>query len=436
MTDQTTTVPKGWKTTTLGEIPNSWHISTAEKFCLKIADGTHATPKPVLNGRYLVTSKHIKCGKVDLSSAYQISQDEFDEVNKRSKVDRWDVLFSMIGTVGEIALIDKDPSFAIKNVGLFKCGDEHKAKWLFYFLRGIIGQSEIQRRMNGTTQSYVTLGDLRSFPVIIPSSTDELKTIAAVLSSFDDKIELLREQNKTLEAIAQAIFKEWFVHFNFPNENGKPYKASGGKMTDSELGEIPEGWRVEKITNILDFVKGTEPGATNYLNEKLDNNYIPFYRVQDITQYGDCPNIYVEEKLLRGKVFSHDDILVSLDGTIGRVFIGGAGGHSGGIRKVVGKHDFINKTLTLCFLKSQKFQGALESFSGAETTIKHAGGAIEHIRFVLQADICKKFGVAFDPLFQKIVSGISQIQTLSVLRGILLPKLMVGGIRVKKYEHS
>jgi len=190
MADKNSTIPKGWRMTTLGEIPESWQITTAEKFCLKVADGTHATPKPVLNGKYLVTSKHIKSGKVDLTSAYLISQDDFNEVNKRSKVDQWDILFSMIGTVGEIAIIDKNPDFAIKNVGLFKCGNEFKAKWLFYFLRGRIGQGEIQQRMNGTTQSYVTLSDLKSFPIIVPSSSYELKAIAAVLSSLDDKIEL------------------------------------------------------------------------------------------------------------------------------------------------------------------------------------------------------------------------------------------------------
>ncbi|MDD3607994.1 MAG: restriction endonuclease subunit S, partial [Candidatus Moranbacteria bacterium] len=278
---------------------------------------------------------------------------------------------------------------------------------------------------SGSAQSQLPIHALKEIPIIFPSFSEQ-RAIAGVLSSLDDKIELLCEQNKTLEATAQAIFKEWFVNFNFP--------GATGKMIDSELGEIPEGWRVEKITNILDFIKGSEPGAANYTNEKADNDYVPFYRVQDISQYGNIPNIYVEEKLLRGKIFNHDDILVSLDGTIGRVFIGGAGGHSGGIRRVVGKHDFIKKSLILCFLKSPKFQSDLESFSGAETTIKHASGAIEHIRFVLQDDICKKFGVAFDPLFQKIVSNISQVQILSKLRDALMPKLMKGEVRVKEFD--
>jgi len=264
-------------------------------------------------------------------------------------------------------------------------------------------------------------------------SYPEQRAIAAVLSSFDDKIELLREENKTLEATAQAIFKEWFVNFNFPNSEGKPYKASGGKMIDSELGDIPGGWRVEVISNIFNFIKGIEPGSNNYSDKKLSDDYNPFYRVQDISQYGDIPNVYVSRKLLQEKTFNIDDILISLDGTIGRVFIGGSGGYSSGIRKVTGKNDSVKKSLIFCFLKSTRFQRELESFSRAETTIKHAGRAIENIKFALDENIYKKFGEIFDQFFQKIILNLSQIQTLSSLRDTLLPKLMKGEIRVKGF---
>ena len=433
MANQTTTIPKGWKTTTLGNIPESWNLEIAESYCEKVADGTHATPKPVERGKHLITSKHIKDGRVDLSSAYKISENDFIEINKRSKVNQWDVLFSMIGTVGEIALIDRVPDYAIKNVGLFKCGEESRAKWLYYFLRGKIGQDEIQRRMNGTTQSYVTLGDLRSFPLIIPSSNTELKAIVAVLSSLDDKIELLREENKILEATAQAIFKEWFVNFNLPavvlTKAGFPDGKI--KMIDSELGKIPEGWRVGNLTELFDFIKGIEPGSHNYSVKKLSEDYLPFYRVQDTLNYNKTPNVFVDKRILNGKIFKKDDILISLDGTIGRIFIGGSGGYSSGIRKVVGKESFISKFLIFCFLKSDKFQGELNSFAGAETTIKHAGGAIEHIKFVFEKSICEEFGKITNPLFQKMVFNNFQIQTLSTLRDFLLPKLMKGELRVK-----
>lgn len=305
MTDQTITIstdakaladrPKGWKMTTLGNIPDSWDLTTAEKFCVKVADGTHATPKPTEYGKFLVTSRHIKNGKIDLSSAYKISKEDFDEINRRSKVDQWDVLFSMIGTVGEISLIDNVPDYAIKNIGLFKCGEESKAKWLYYFLRGKIGQDEIQRRMTGTTQSYVTLGDLRSFPVIVPSSEKELNAIAAVLSSLDDKIELLREQNKTLEATTQAIFKEWFVNFNFP--------SATGKMIDSELGEIPEGWRAGKLGEAIEIFDSKRVPLASGVRAKRKGKF-PYYGATSIMDYID------------GYLFDGTYLLMAEDGSV------------------------------------------------------------------------------------------------------------------------
>src|SRR5882724_7788663 len=112
-----------------------WRTMTAEQFCASVRDGTHDSPKPVEHGRFLVTSRHIVGGRLDLDNAYFISQEDFEAINKRSKVDQWDVLISMIGTVGEPCLIKEEPDFAIKNIGLFKCTGEVEGRWLYYYLR-------------------------------------------------------------------------------------------------------------------------------------------------------------------------------------------------------------------------------------------------------------------------------------------------------------
>jgi type I restriction enzyme S subunit len=217
----------------------NWKTVPAEEFCLKVADGTHDSPKQSEEGKLLVTSKNIKNGVLDLSSSYLISLKDFEDINKRSRVDQWDVLFSMIGTVGEVCVIKEEPDFAIKNVGLFKCGDKTKALFLYYFLTSMKGKEIALSFLNGTTQKYITLGELRTFPISVPESVEEQKEIAVILGSLDDKIELLRRENKTLESIAQTLFKEWFLDFKFPGSNGK--------MIDSELGLIPEGWKVGKL---------------------------------------------------------------------------------------------------------------------------------------------------------------------------------------------
>jgi type I restriction enzyme, S subunit len=260
-----------------------WRTVPARDFCTSVRDGTHDSPKRKQDGRYLVTSRHIIGGRVDLSNAYRISQEDFDEVNRRSKVDEWDVLVSMIGTVGEPCLIAHKPNFAIKNIGLFKNKGEAEGKWLYYYLRSPQAQHLIREQSRGTTQAYIPLGALRDLPVPVPDSPDELRAIAHILGTLDDKIEVNRRMNETLEGMARALFKSWFVDFDPVLDNalaaGNPIPeefrdraaqradaatsaASQGRpfglpkplaaqfpnaFHDSDLGPIPEGWEVGKI---------------------------------------------------------------------------------------------------------------------------------------------------------------------------------------------
>jgi len=411
MADQTTTIPKGWKMTTLGEVAEIiMGQSPSGESYNQNKDGL-----PFYQGITEFGDKY-----VDIKT-YTNQPTKIIEENS--------ILFSVRAPVGKINFTKHKACIGRGNAGLkMKNGQQD---FLYFLLKKY--EKAFLSNTTGTVFDSISGGQLRGFEILIPEDREEQRAIAAVLSSLDDKIELLREENKTLEAIAQAIFKEWFVNFNFPDSEGKPYKASGGKMIDSELGDIPDGWRVEVISNIFNFIKGIEPGSNNYSDKKLSDDYNPFYRVQDISQYGDIPNVYVSRKLLQEKTFNIDDILISLDGTIGRVFIGGSGGYSSGIRKVTGKNDSVKKSLIFCFLKSTRFQRELESFSRAETTIKHAGRAIENIKFALDENIYKKFGEIFDQFFQKIILNLSQIQTLSTLRDTLLTKLMKGEIRVKGF---
>ncbi len=306
----------------------------------------------------------------------------------------------------------------------------------------------------GSATKFLTVKILKDIKIDIPIDIKEQKQIAKILSSLDDKIELLREQNKTLEAIAQAIYKQWFVDFEFPIEDetskllslkrGEPegrggfdnilqlkgYKSSGGKMVKSELGEIPEGWKVIKINELFDFIKGVEPGSANYFKYKISDYYIPFYRVQNISDNSNVPNVFIEKSLSNNKLFDKKDILVSLDGTIGKVFIGGQGSYSSGIRKVISKNNVIGQCLIYCFLKSDYFQNGLILFSSGETTIKHAGKTLENLQIVYKHDIFEQFTKNTNSIFEKMIINLQQIQTLSDLRDSLLPKLMSGKIRV------
>ena len=115
--------------------------------CSKVTDGTHDTPKEVEFGKKLVTSKNILGGKLNLDNSYFISIEDYNKINERSKVDKWDLLLYMIGVgVGEVALVKEEPDFAIKNLGLLKNKNETNAKWLYYYLRSPEGQYQIKTR--------------------------------------------------------------------------------------------------------------------------------------------------------------------------------------------------------------------------------------------------------------------------------------------------
>ncbi len=200
---------KEFKDTKIGRIPKEWEVVTAEKICDKVTDGTHDTPKPAEKGCFLITSKHIKNGRINFSDSYFITKKDFDEINKRSKVDNYDVLFSMIGTVGETAIVRENyPEFAIKNVGLFKTkNNKTLALWLHSYFKSKFSQDYIRNNLKGTTQKYIPLFALRKFPIVIPPLSEQQK-IAEILSTVDKRLELLRNKKEKLERIKKGLMND------------------------------------------------------------------------------------------------------------------------------------------------------------------------------------------------------------------------------------
>ena len=190
---------------------SKWDFVLAKDYCESVRDGTHDTPKPVaIGGKPLVTSKHIKNGEVDFKSAYHISLEDFDKINERSRVVKWDVLMSMIGTVGECAVIKEEADYAIKNLALFKMGgDKNRALWLYYFLRSPIGQGLLRANYKGVSQQFVSLTQLRNLEIPLPPLPIQ-RRIADVLSAYDDLIENNRRRIALLEETARLAYRKWF----------------------------------------------------------------------------------------------------------------------------------------------------------------------------------------------------------------------------------
>ena len=290
---------------------------TANNYCHSVFDGTHATPKPCPNGYRLITSKNITGDGINISDAYFISEQDYFEINKRSKVYQWDILFSMIGTVGNLYLEENsDIDYAIKNIGVFSCRDEFKAKWLFYYLQSPMARNHIKRFLNGAVQKFLSLKQLRDFP-ILPFEKDKI-SIVEILSALDKKIALNKQINARLEEMAKTLYDYWFVQFDFPDADGEPYKSSGGEMVFDETlkREIPKGWEVKQISHWIKTDKSGDWGK-----EQQEGHYtvkVNCVRGADINAINSQGNIEAPIRFILAKnahkLLSPFDFVVEISG--------------------------------------------------------------------------------------------------------------------------
>ena len=179
----------------------TWTTIPAADFCSGVTDGTHDSPKSQSEGRKLITSKHLKGHYIDFDSANWITEENYQKIISRSSVEQWDILFSMIGTIGNIYLEKSEKvQYACKNMGIFKfAGNVIKAYWMFYYLKSPQAMNYIQAHLRGSTQSYVPLGTLRAMPVPV-IDVEIMKKIVGVLKPIDEKIETNLRINDNLAA--------------------------------------------------------------------------------------------------------------------------------------------------------------------------------------------------------------------------------------------
>ena len=216
----------------------SWSTVRADQFCTLITDGTHDSPKPQQSGWKLITSKHLKGHYIDFDSANWISEADYLKVISRSAVEQWDILFSMIGTIGNIYL-EKNPhvEYACKNMGIFKfSGNKENALWMYYYLKSPQAKAYIQTHLRGSTQAYVPLGGLREMPVPVPPQSVR-NEIIAVLRPIDEKIECNNAINDNLQQQAMALYAEMFL-------NSSDNNVTSGTLSDIAvitMGQSPSG---------------------------------------------------------------------------------------------------------------------------------------------------------------------------------------------------
>lgn len=178
---------------------DEWVEKSLQDIC-DVRDGTHASPKYHTTGYALVTSKNLKPDGLELENVSLINEDDFNEINRRSKVDKGDVLFAMIGTIGNPTVIEDEPNFAIKNVALFKCGATLDGRFLRYTLLTSDVKERMRNEAKGTTQRFVGLGYLRAFRIVVPTLREQQHIVS--------ELDALNEKTKQLEATYQQKLTE------------------------------------------------------------------------------------------------------------------------------------------------------------------------------------------------------------------------------------
>lgn len=423
-----------FKETDIGKIPEDWDIVTAEDYCQKVADGTHDSPKRVKSGKPLITSRHLKEGYLDFKNAYLISDSDFIKINKRSRVDQWDVIFSMIGTVGEV-YIEKSssPAYAIKNVGIFKTDNEVEGKWLYYYFKSQYAKKHVAAAKAGTSQGYLTLAALRKFPIPKPRTPAEMISIVSVLDSIQDKIELNHKINETLGNVACTIFKSWFVNFDpvrakaAGKPTGLPKEISGlfpSRFVDSEIGKIPLGWHALRLSEIL-----------NESNERVGTANVPEYsstndglvpRTKHFTKQLAQSN--EKNKVIRKgyMVFGMSRVLLNFG--LMREDVGSV---SGAYKVYVVNQSKINPDLLeqIMRIRADYFYKAVSSSSREGQSI--SSGALGLLRVVQPSEAIQRvFYEKVSGFYARAESASIESNTLVELRETLSLKLMSGEIRV------
>lgn len=395
---------------------NKWKYEKLSKLCSRIGDGLHGTPEYDNSDIYFINGNNLKNGRIEFNentktvSVAELSN--FIELNNNS------LLLSINGTLGSMAFYNGEKVILGKSAAYLNFNSSINRFYYYYFQLESV-QQHFHNVATGSTIKNLSLKSIQDFEVPVPSST-EWEKIAAVLSSLDSKIELNNKINAELEAMAKTLYDYWFVQFDFPDSDGKPYKTSGGKMVwnDELKREIPDGWEVKKIGEVATIKAGGDKPSI-FSAEKTENCQIPIYSngINNDGLYG-----YTNEATVKS-----ESVTISARGTIGysvlrnqpfvpiiRLIV--ITPHISGSAKYF--DEFIKG---IEFEKSGSVQQQLTSPQVSQLNILYP-----------PIDILKQFEKATSSGVIEIESLKKQNQTLSELRDWLLPMLMNGQVRVSQ----
>ena len=367
----------------------------------------------------------------------------------KKSIQKGDILFSEIRPKNKrFAYIDfdaKDFVVSTKLMVLRRKSSLIDNKFLYKLLTSDRMLNYLQHIAEGRSGTFpqITFSELKNIDILLPSIQEQI-AIAKTLDDLDEKIEINNKINKKLEEMAQAIFKQWFVDFEFPNEDGKPYKSSGGEMVESELGMIPKGWEVILLDEIVDTFNGY-----SYKGKELSESKDAMITIKNFDRNGGykidgLKEIIISDKVKPDHFVEVNDIIVAhTDLTQGAEIIGNPimifskGSYEKLIMsmdtvKVKSKVKEINNELLYFILKDYRFKQYALGYVNGTTVLHLSKSTIPQYKIALpyNKSIMNRLGDNLSPIMSKIANNFKENEKLQMLRDTLLPKLMSGEIRV------
>ena len=301
----------------------------------EVYDGPHATPKKTVDGPvYLGIDAITDDGKINAKEFAHLSEEDYIKWTKRVTPQYGDIVFSYEATLGRYALIPKDfygclgrRLAIIRNVS-----KDIDTLWLYYYFLSPEWNQFIQSKIiKGSTVNRISVEDFPTYTVPNISIKVQRK-IANILSKIDEKIALNNNINDNLEQQAKLIYDYWFTQFDFPDENGKPYCSSGGKMVWNEQlkRNIPENWNVVPLLKLVNWESNSQPPKSEFVYEPKEG-YVRFIQNRD---YDSDTHITYIPRTKNLSIVDRFDILMDKYGDAGAVRYGIEGAFNGALGKI------------------------------------------------------------------------------------------------------
>jgi type I restriction enzyme S subunit len=397
---------------------------------ISITDCPHSTPNWTNTGCLVIRNFNIKNGSLNLSEKYFTDENTFFERRRRAKPEPGDLIITREAPMGEICMIPKSVECCLgQRMVLIKPNPKNiDNKFLLYAIQSEFVQKQIKKSdKTGSIVSNLRIPDLEN--LLIPRYDINFeKKVGEILSFIDSKIDLNNKINTELETTIKTLYDYWFVQFDFNDQEGKPYKSNGGKMIwrDELNSLIPENWEITRLKDLLEFEKGIEPGSSEYLESKVNDNCINFIRVGDIDG---SSAIFIDTSKNSCVKVTMRDIIVTFDGSVGKLGVGLEGAISGGLRKIYDKNNKLDSSLIYSIFKDKRIISTIHKYATGSILL-HASSSIEHLVIPYDENIYMRFQKLALPYFNKIVLNKKENLELYKLRRDLLKMLLNGQIKI------